>query len=178
MGETPAPPTDRPILEAAADAISAVADGLGLARFRIGALGLGGAPAALFAAWGDERLVALMLEAPVAPSAALAEAIAPDLALTPEGSHWLKAWLMLRDNEIYQPWFDGRVAAQRKVQGDFDGGWLHDQTVALMKSRTTYARLPRAAALFDVGQALTSATVAVNLAQSGDLATLIISSLR
>jgi len=47
-----------------------------------------------------------------------------------------------------------------------------------MKSRTTYARLPRAAALFDVGQALTSATVAVNLAQSGDLATLIISSLR
>jgi len=178
VGETPAPQDQQPILEAAADAIAAVADSLALDQFRIGALGLGCAPAAVFAARGDPRLAAVLLESPPEPSAALAEAIAPDLALTPEGSHWLKAWLMLRDNEIYQPWFDGAVAAQRKVQGNFDAGWLHDQTVALMKSRATYSRLPRAAALFDLSESLSAAAAPVSVAQTGDLATLIISNLR
>jgi hypothetical protein len=52
---------------------------------------------------------------------------------------------MVRDAQIYAPWFDGRIAAQRQTQGNFDAEWLHEQTFALMKSRATYHRLPRAA---------------------------------
>jgi hypothetical protein len=53
---------------------------------------------------------------------------------------------MLRDTQIYHPWYAGTVAAQRKTQGNFDAAWLHDQTVALMEGRATCHLLPQAAA--------------------------------
>jgi pimeloyl-ACP methyl ester carboxylesterase len=177
VGESEAPGEGRPILEAAANAVSAIADGLGLTRFSLAAIGCGCAPAAIFAARGDPRLANLLIEDPPAPDEAKAAAIAPELALTPEGSHWIKAWLMLRDNQIYRPWYAGTIAAQRRDQGNFDADWLHDQTVALMASRATYHRLPRAAALFDVDQALRGASAPIHTAEPGDLAALILSSL-
>ena len=33
---------------------------------------------------------------------------------------------MVRDAEIYEPWFDGRIAAQKTTQGNFDADWLHE----------------------------------------------------
>jgi hypothetical protein len=99
--------------------------------------------------------------------------MAPELPLSPEGAHWLKAWLMLRDNEIYRPWFDGRVEAQRRTQGNFDADWLHEQTVALMRSRTTYHRYPRAARRYDAVAALNGAGARVDIAPNGGLADLV-----
>jgi hypothetical protein len=61
---------------------------------------------------------------------------------------------MLRDNQIYRPWHDGRIAAQRPTQGNFDAAWLHDQTAALMEARATQHRLPRAAAAFPTAKTL------------------------
>jgi hypothetical protein len=58
----------------------------------------------------------------------------------------VQAWLMLRDNQIYAPWYDGSVAGQRRTQGNFDAGWLQDQTAAFMEGRETYSPLARAAA--------------------------------
>jgi pimeloyl-ACP methyl ester carboxylesterase len=173
VGESDAPADDQPILEAATDAVGAIAHSLGLERFVLAATGCGCAVAAAFAARGDARLTAVLLEDPPAPDDVTADAIAPEIALSPEGAHWLKAWLMLRDDQIYRPWFDGRVAAQRKTQGNFDADWLHDQTVALMTSRATYHRLPRAAHAFDIAQALTQTKAHVRTCAQGDLTHLI-----
>jgi hypothetical protein len=82
-------------------------------------------------------------------------------------------WLMVRDTEIYRPWFDGRVAAQRETQGNFDADWLHDQTFALMASRETYHRLPRAAYSMDIGAEVALATTPVHIADAGNLESLI-----
>jgi len=173
VGESDAPSPDQPILEAAVDAVRAVADRLGLDGFILAATGCGCATAAGFAALGDPRVKAVLLEDPPTPDAATADRIAPPIELSPEGAHWLKAWLMLRDDQIYRPWFDGRVSAQRKTQGNFDAGWLHDQTVALMTSRATYHRLPRAAHVFDIAEALTQAKAPVRTCAEGALGDLI-----
>jgi pimeloyl-ACP methyl ester carboxylesterase len=153
-GESDAPPDDTSVLEAAADAVQEIVDAFGLARYAVLAIGCGAAVAAKLAERGDARLAAIVLDRVTKPDERRADAIAPDLTLAPDGSHWLRAWLMLRDAQIYDPWFDGRVAAQRPGQGDFDADALHDQTRALMVSRETYHRFPREAATFDVSAAL------------------------
>jgi pimeloyl-ACP methyl ester carboxylesterase len=168
-GESEALALDRPVLEVAADAVEAIADAFGLTRFILAGLGCGCSTAAVFAARCDPRLAAVVIGNPPLPDPAAAAAIAPDLELTPEGSHWIKAWLMLRDNEIYQPWYDGRVSAQRTTQGHFDADWLHDRTVALMTSRATYHRLPRAACLCDVAATLEAAEAPVESVDDGKL---------
>jgi pimeloyl-ACP methyl ester carboxylesterase len=168
-GESDAPAPDRPVLSAAADALPMIAGALGITRFTIAAIGCGCAVAAPFAATNDPRLVALLLEDVPMPDEAIAAAIAPEIALSPEGAHWIQAWLMLRDGQIYKPWFDGRVAAQRRTQGNFDADWLHDQTFALMKSRTSHYRLPREAYLYDCAAALAKATVPVKIGSIDEL---------
>ncbi len=177
VGNSQAPPPGRAILEAAAGALAAVADALDLQPLIVAAVGSGCSAAALFAATGDPRIAAVLLEDPQSPDDLADEIFAPDLALSPQGAHWVKAWLMVRDNQVYKPWFDGRVQAQRKTQGNFDAEWLHDQTVALMRSRETYHRFARAARRHDPVQALNGARAPVRIAQGGDLATLIAATL-
>ncbi|HVY33414.1 MAG TPA: alpha/beta fold hydrolase, partial [Caulobacteraceae bacterium] len=177
VGDSDAPALERPILQCAADALAAVADSLSLKRFTLAAMGSGCAAAAIFAAAGHAQLASVLLEHPQTPDDIADEVIAPELPLSPEGAHWVKAWLMLRDNQIYQPWFDGRVQAQRQTQGNFDAAWLHDQTVALMRSRQTYHRYPRAAHRHDPIQTLQAARTPVQIADSGGLGALILSTL-
>jgi pimeloyl-ACP methyl ester carboxylesterase len=173
VGQSDTPSDDRSILAAAQDTVSAIADSLDLERFVLAATGCGCAIAAGFAQRGDPRLSAVLLEDPPAPDAVTAALIAPEIELSPEGAHWLTVWLMLRDDQIYRPWFDGAVSAQRKTQGNFGADWLHDQTVALMTSRATYHRLPRAAHAFDVSHAVTQAKAPVQICAEGALSDLI-----
>ncbi len=141
-------PDTADILDAAAQNISAVADALGLARFSVAGAGCGAAVAARLAARGERRVIRFIVADVRAPDAAAAAAIAPAIELSPTGAHWVQAWLMLRDAQIYAPWFDGRIAAQRRTQGNFDADWLHSQTAALMEGRASYHMLPRAAATY------------------------------
>jgi pimeloyl-ACP methyl ester carboxylesterase len=177
-GASDTPPEDRPILDAGASAVEAVAEALNLGPFVLAASGLSAAVAARLAEVGSIQPVALVLDAPpLHLEEAEADQIAPELPLSPEGAHWLKAWLMIRDSQIYHPWFDGRIAAQRRTQGVFEADWLHDQTVALMQSRATYHRLPRAAARFDAAAALASQPAPVTVAEPGAFARLIANAL-
>jgi pimeloyl-ACP methyl ester carboxylesterase len=178
-GQSDAPPEDRPILDVCGVAVEAVAAALGLERFVLGAGGVGAAVAAEVAGRPHRRATAVVLDGVSAPlQDGEADAIAPDLPLSPEGAHWLKAWLMVRDGEIYRPWFDGRVAAQRRTQGNFDADWLHDQTVSLMNSRATYHRLARAAARVDARALLAGTPRPVIIAREGEFGQAIGAALR
>lgn len=169
-GESTAPSPERSVIEASADALCTLADAFGLDAFAVAALGCGAAVAAVIARRGDPRLRAVVVDGVIAADPVAAEAIAPDLPLSAEGAHWLRAWLMLRDGQIYAPWFDGRVAAQRRTQGNFDAQWLHDRTCALMAARTSYHRLPREAWRFDTRAALAASRVPVHDAAGHELA--------
>jgi hypothetical protein len=70
---------------------------------------------------------------------------------------------MVRDNQIYDPWFAGTVATQRGTQGNFSAQWLHDQTFEIMKARTTFQALPRAAWQTGCADLLSAVTVPVHL---------------
>jgi pimeloyl-ACP methyl ester carboxylesterase len=159
-GLTDAPDGDD-ILAAAVDNVLMVVETMGLAAFCVVAAGCGAAVAAGLAAREDARARRFVIADVWRPDAERAARIAPELPLSPTGAHWVQAWLMLRDGQIYEPWFDGRIAAQRRTQGNFDAQWLHDQTVALMEGRESFHRLPRAAALYPAADAfrLTGAQV-------------------
>jgi pimeloyl-ACP methyl ester carboxylesterase len=174
-GESDAPASARPILEASAAAVLALADALDLKSFTIGAHGCGCAVAATLALRNDRRIESVCLANVPIPDEAVAQAIAPELPLNAEGSHWLKAWLMVRDSQVYNPWFDGRVSAQRTTQGNFDADWLHQQAFELMKSRTSFQRLPQAALRFDTRAVLRKASRPVHVAADGDLVQLLTS---
>ncbi len=150
-GLTDAPATDD-ILAAAADNVLLAADALGVPRFSVAATGCGTAIAACLAQRGATRIMRFLVADVWQPGAALAAQIAPELPLSPTGAHWVQAWLMLREGQIYHPWFDGRIAAQRKTQGNFNAEWLHDQTVALMEGRASFHLLPRAAAVYPTAE--------------------------
>jgi pimeloyl-ACP methyl ester carboxylesterase len=177
-GASYAPADDRPIIDVCANAVEAVADALGLATVVLAASGAGGAVAARLGERGALRPTAIVLDGPpIRLAETEADQIAPELPLSPEGAHWLRAWLMIRDSQIYHPWFDGRIAAQRSTQGVFAADWLHDQTVALMQSRATYHRLPRAAARFDTAAALARNPTPVMIAESGGFGRLVATAL-
>jgi pimeloyl-ACP methyl ester carboxylesterase len=161
------------VLLAASAAVTAVADALALNHFSVAATGCGTVVAAMLAEQADPRLRAIFIDDLYTPDESAVARIAPDLPLTPEGSHWITAWLMVRDGQIYRPWFDGRIAAQRKTQGNFDAGWLQDQTFEIMKARTSYHLLPRGAWAFDPAPALAATKVPVLIARDTDIATLI-----
>jgi pimeloyl-ACP methyl ester carboxylesterase len=148
------------ILAAAAENIVAVADALGLRQFRVAGAGAGAAVAATLAERGDKRISSFLV-ADISPRDATL--VAPDLQFSKTGAHWVQAWLMLRDAQIYHPWYSGSVAAQRKIQGNFDADWLHAQTVALMEGRDSYHLLPRAAAMFPTAEVLARSGVAVTV---------------
>lgn len=148
-GESTAPAANRSVLDASVDALGALATTLDLRDITLVAIGCGAAVAARWAARRDSRVRDTVLCAVAAFDPASADLIAPAIDVTAEGAHWLRAWLMLRDGQIYAPWYDGRVAAQRRTQGNFDAQWLHDQTCALMASRESYHRLPREASRCD-----------------------------
>jgi N-formylglutamate amidohydrolase len=70
---------------------------------------------------------------------------APPITIERDGSHWYRTWLMLRDQLIWYPWHDRRVANLRRVRADFSARVLHDWTVDVMRQHTSYGDLIHAA---------------------------------
>jgi pimeloyl-ACP methyl ester carboxylesterase len=179
VGGSDAPGADQSILAACGEAVTGVITALGLEGALLAASGAGAAVAAeVFARRGTLQNRLVLDRPPLVLGPDVFDRIAPELPLSPLGAHWLEAWLMIRDGEIYHPWFDGQVAAQRADQGCFDAVWLHDQTVALMESRETYFRYPRAAVQADALGALAAAGVQVTLAAPDDFRRVISAALK
>jgi pimeloyl-ACP methyl ester carboxylesterase len=168
-GQSTAPAEGCSVIDAAVDAVLAIVEQAGIDAFAVVGIGCGAMVAARLTERADPRLTAVVVEHPPVADEDAAQRIAPDLQMSPEGAHWLQAWMQLRDAQIYSPWFDGRVKAQRRTQGCFDAQWLHDQTCALMASRTSYHRLPQEAWRFDARAAWADARVPAHTAPEGDL---------
>lgn len=69
----------------------------------------------------------------------------PPIEPTWDGGHLYRTWLMLRDQQIYWPWYDRRRGAIRPV--DFEGTPmdLHQRLLEVLKARRTYGLTTQAA---------------------------------
>ena len=85
--------------------------------------------------------------------------MAPPIDIKRDGSHWYRTWLMLRDSQIYFPWFDTRRASLRRLPADFGERRLHKWTVDVMRARATYGALINAALSWDARGALARSSI-------------------
>jgi pimeloyl-ACP methyl ester carboxylesterase len=133
-------------------------DGLGLAQVRLLGLGFGSSVALEMARLAPERCQSLTLCGILLPTAdervELAERLAPAISIADDGSHWYRTWLMLRDSQIYWPWFDRTVRALRRVPADFSGRSLHRWTMDVMRAHDSYHQIIDAALANDAAKTL------------------------
>jgi pimeloyl-ACP methyl ester carboxylesterase len=71
--------------------------------------------------------------------------LAPPLALSDDGSHWYRTWLMLRDSLVRWPWYAREPAALRRQTHGLDAEHLHSWTCDVMRQWHAYHHLVDAA---------------------------------
>ena len=101
----------------------------------------------------------------------LAAGYTPLIGIEPDGGHWYRTWLMLRDSLIWWPWFERRRETQRRVPANFGADRLHRWTIDVMGSRENYGDLIQAALAHECGAdiaALDAAGVAPFLLLGGN----------
>jgi pimeloyl-ACP methyl ester carboxylesterase len=135
----------------ARDALS-VADALGLQRFDLWGTHTGALIAMEAAIIAPQRVGRVILEAPplLAPAftADLLANYFPPLVPDGWGLYLQQAWNMRRDMFLFWPWYRAERAAARPLNVP-DAGFLHDWTVGLLTSGSTYHRSYRAAFEYD-----------------------------
>ena len=89
-------------------------------------------------------------------SRALASHYTPELTPTWDGAHLYRTWLMVRDQQIFWPWYrrGPDPACRIDLTKDFSARGLHDQVVEILKSHKTYHLTIQAAFLYPVGRQL------------------------
>jgi pimeloyl-ACP methyl ester carboxylesterase len=147
-----------PTIATLAEAAIGVLDALGLAEAAFYGIGFGSSVALAGAALHPERVTAIVVQGMVLPDATqradLLAHYAPPIAIEPDGGHWYRTWLMLRDSQVYWPWYDRRLATLRRVASDFSARALHRWTMDVMRSHTSYAHSVYAALRHDAAAAL------------------------
>jgi pimeloyl-ACP methyl ester carboxylesterase len=153
------------------DAVSGLLGELGIERVRVYGVGFGASLALALAAQSLASLSGLVLEGVLAPSpeerALFIERYAPAIAVEADGAHWYRTWLMLRDSLVWWPWFDRRLAAQRRRPENFDADRLHDWTLDVMGARMTYGQFIQASLAHDAPKALADVRVPLTLVTGG-----------
>ena len=154
-----------PAVEDFADVLVGVLDTLGIDRATFYGIGVGSSAALAAAVRHPVRIDALAVQGLLLPDVAEREAMrdayAPPIPIEPDGAHWYRTWLMLRDMRVYWPWYDRRLAALRRVPEDFAARPLHRWTMDVMRARESYAHPVHAALDQDAAAALAAVTVPV-----------------
>ncbi|WP_162527127.1 alpha/beta fold hydrolase [Sphingomonas solaris] len=136
-------------IEAAADALAAMIDALGLDRVDVLGLGFATPLAAAFAARQGDRVGRVVLDGCFAVDDAerdaFAAALCPDPGFDRAGGHLHRIWHMLRDGEAQWPWFDGAPSAQRTLDPLLSAAALHPALVAILEQPAHYGDIARAA---------------------------------
>ena len=150
-----------PDLAAFAAELLRLLDTLGIASAQLHGLGFGSSLALALAAEAPDRFTALTLHGLPLPDAderaAMLAHYAPPIAIDPDGGHWYRTWLMLRDSQLWFPWYDRRRDTLRRQPADLSARRLHRWTIDVMRARDTYAHLIHAALAVD-NEALLTAT--------------------
>lgn len=153
---------DAPSVDSLAGAMSGVLDTLGIARAAVYGVGFGSSVALVLAA-GDPRIMAIVVQGVLLPDVAerrdMLDHYAPPIAIEADGAHWYRTWLMLRDSQVYWPWYDRRLPALRRVDADFSPRPLHRWTMDVMRGQESYGHPIRAPLGHDAAAALGSLTV-------------------
>ena len=136
----------------------ALLDTLDLGSVHALGIGFGGSIAVELARRAPDRVDALALCGLALPDVAerteLVARIAPEIGIESDGAHWYRTWLMLRDWQVYWPWFDRRQHKLRRIDADFSARPLHRWTLDVMRARTSYHHLIHAALAHDAAAAL------------------------
>ena len=157
-------------LDAWAAVVADVCSAAGVERCTVYGIGIGASLALRVAHLRPdlvERVVVRGLALPTAEEReTLAARYAPPIGIDADGSHWYRTWLMLRDQQIFFPWYETRATSQRRVNLDFSAWHLHRRTFEVMRQRAHYHELIDATFAHDSTTDLT--TLAVPLALCHD----------
>ncbi len=155
-GDSDRPDAPVDIVRLARDVLD-LADALGARDFDLWGTHTGALIALDAALQAPGRVGRVILEAPpLLPPGFTADILAnylPRLRPDPWGLHLQQAWNMRRDMFLFWPWYRAARNAVRPLRLP-DAGFLHDWTVGLLKSGTTYDRSYRAAFEYDTRAAL------------------------
>ncbi len=146
---------------AAPPALGEYADVLaGLLAARVGCplhvhgIGVGAALALELNARHPELVRALsitgLLRLPAAARRDMIGRLAPRIVLADDGSHWYRAWLMLRDSLVRWPWYDRQPSALRRQSIVLEPASLHAWSCDLMRQWHSYHRIIDAMLDWDV----------------------------
>ncbi|MCZ8132879.1 MAG: alpha/beta fold hydrolase [Steroidobacteraceae bacterium] len=160
-------PLAAPDVDAYVDVLRDVADTLGLAQFDLVAE-FTSVPLAIELArqWPD-RVAHVVLDGAWLLTAAerreLWRQYCPRLAPRADGAHLVALWQRLRDQELSWPWYDGRRAAIRTREPQFDAWHLHGQLLDAMRQLEHYGDAAIAAFDYPVKERLEEVHVPVLL---------------
>lgn len=122
---------------------------LGVGQVAAYGIGFGSSVALAFARQHSDRICGVAVQGVLLPTdderVAMAASYAAPIAIEPDGAHWYRTWLMLRDSQVYWPWYDRRLGALRRVPADFDAWRLNRWTMDVMRARASYHQLIHAA---------------------------------
>ncbi len=140
-------------LDAWADTMAAVCATAGVTRVCAYGIGIGASVAVRLATRHPSLVGEVVIRGLALPDAEqrdeLRRRYAPPITIAPDGSHWYRTWLMLRDQQIFFPWYDSRAVRQRRVSADFGAAHLHAWTFEVMKQHAHYHELIDAALAYD-----------------------------
>jgi len=140
-------------------------DGLELSEVAVLGVGFGSSVAVELARLYPQRITTLALRGLALPEpeerATLRARFCPRIEITADGGHWYRTWLMLRDSQVYWPWFERKLTQLRRVDADFGAAPLHRWTMDVMRARETYHHLVHAALEHDAAAALAEVRVSL-----------------
>lgn len=153
-----------------ADRVADVLQNAGFQDADIAGYGFGGALAiAVSERLNTRRVVVidpLMMDDPV--KSAFLQSGLPSLQPHRDGRHLLAAFTMVRDAELFWPWFDQRKTAIRQRNANLDPGYLHQKTLDILKTARSYERLTEVALSVDWEALLAQASAGVTVAVTED----------
>lgn len=90
----------------------------------------------------------------------------PDIAPCIDGSHLVKVWAMIRDDEFYSPWFDHTKQAVKQCDANLAPQHLHQKAEDILKLIYTYPDIKRLSLDYDWGTATQKLNASFTVATS------------
>lgn len=148
------------------------ATALGIDRAALGGIGWGTSLAVEMAALAPQRATGLILDGLLMPDAderaRLKARYAPPIAIEPDGSHWFRTWQMIRDMNVWWPWFTPTRAALRRVPANFDAEYLHHRTRDTLRQHNGWRDFVAACLEQDAPATLAGLRIAVDFFAGSD----------